>query len=320
MQNLKNLFRENEWELIQEVLKTNRKYPSGETIRWSTLAQKYGIKPGCTPKQRRVGANDIWRKYLKKVNETEKEVKVLIYDIETSRVQADVWWSGKQYVSGSQITTDPKIITIAYKWLGSDNVEYLKWDKKQSDEKLVRKFLVEYNKADMVIGFNNDNFDNRWINARALKYDLEVNTFVKSFDIMKQAKRLFRLPGYSMNYIAKYVGVETKLQHSGLAMWEAIQYGTKKEAKKAMKLMIDYNVQDIIVTEQVYLRLRKYMKNPIHLGVLKGKAKTSCPVCGGTDVKLHKTTVTPGGTIQRIMKCNHDKSTYKISNSQYLKL
>ena len=172
----------------------------------------------------------------------------------------------------------------------------------------------------MVIGFNNDKFDNRWINARALKHDLDVNVFVKSFDIMKQAKRLFRLPGYSMNYIAKYVGVETKLQHTGLAMWEAIQTGSKREAKKAMKLMVEYNIQDIIVTEQVYLRLRKYMKNPIHLGVIQGKSKSTCPVCGSDNIKHIKSTVTAAGTIQHIMKCKEDKSTFKISNTEFLKL
>ena len=137
---------------------------------------------------------------------------------------------------------------------------------------------------------------------------------------MKQSKRLFRLPSYSMNFLAKEIGVETKLQHSGLSMWQDIQYGKKKEAKKAMKLMLKYNIQDIIVTEQVYLRVRKYMKSPIHMGVLQGKDKNTCPTCGSKKIKLHKTTVTPAGTIQRVMKCTEDKSTFKVTNSQFLKL
>jgi len=248
-----------------------------------------------------------------------KKPRVLIYDIETARVEARLWWAGKQYVNGNQITSDPSIITIAWKWVGENKVNYLKWDKNKIDKKLVTKFLKIYNKADMVIGYNNDRFDNKWINTRALKYGLEVNTFVKSFDIMKQSKRLFRLPSYSMNYLAKFLGVQTKLQHTGLAMWDAIQYGKKKEAKKAMKLMVKYNIQDIIVTEQVYLKVRKYMKSPIHLGVVAGESKTSCPVCGGTHSKLHHTTVTAAGTIQHIMKCKNDGVKYKISNTEYLK-
>ena len=66
----------------------------------------------------------------------------------------------------------------------------------------------------MVIGQNNDRFDNRWVNARAAKHNLFVNTFIKSFDIMKQTKRLFRLPSYSMAYIAKFFGLTLKQSHT----------------------------------------------------------------------------------------------------------
>lgn len=245
--------------------------------------------------------------------------KILIYDIETSQLEANVWWSGKQYVGTRNLRNETRIITVAYKWLGDNIVHTLKWNKKQSDKKLMEKFLKVYNSADMVIGFNNDNFDNRLVNARALKYNLDVNTYIKSFDIMKQAKRLFRLPGYSMNYIAKYIGVQTKLQHSGIAMWDEIQYGNKKRAKKAMKMMVDYNIQDIIVTEDVFLRMRKYMKSPLHVGILMDKGKISCPLTGSIDVKLHKTTVTAAGTIQRIYKCKDNNHLFKVSNSVYLK-
>ena len=74
---------------------------------------------------------------------------------------------------------------------------------------MLKSFLKAYNTADMVIGQNNDKFDNRWVNARAMKHNLDVNTLVKSFDIMKQTKKLFRLPSYSMDYITKF-GVEIK--------------------------------------------------------------------------------------------------------------
>ena len=62
---------------------------------------------------------------------------------------------------------EPKIITVSWKWLGDETIHYLKWDKNHSDEQLMKDFLVEYNKADMVIGYNNDRFDNRFINSIA---------------------------------------------------------------------------------------------------------------------------------------------------------
>ena len=244
--------------------------------------------------------------------------KILIYDIETGRIPAMVWWSGKQYVNHQQLTEEPKIITIAYKWLGSDEVYHLTWDDNHSDKKMLENFLKIYNKADMVIGQNNDRFDNRWVNARAMKYDLEINIFVRSFDIMKEIKRLFRLPSYSMGYITKFLGVETKLEHEGIKMWDKIQFGTKEEQREYLQKMVEYNRQDIVATEDMYLTLRKYMGHRVHFGVFNGEDKYTCPNCGSSNVKLERKTVTPAGTVQRIMKCKNDDVTYKISNKSYM--
>ena len=245
--------------------------------------------------------------------------KILIYDIETSRVTAKVWWTGKQYIGHKQLMEEPKIITIAYKWLGEDKVDYLTWDDNHCDKKMLEDFLQVYNKADMVIGQNNDRFDNRWVNARAMKYGLDVNLYVKSFDVMKQTKKLFRLPSYSMAYITKFLGVEEKLQHEGLRMWDMIQEGSPSEQKEYLQKMVDYNVQDIVATEDMYISLRKYMGHKMHFGVLSGKEKWTCPNCGGTNISLYKTTTTTAGTIQRIMKCHDDDTQFKLSNTNYYK-
>ena len=252
---------------------------------------------------------------LKNVNTS---FKVMIYDIETSRVPAMVFWTGKTYVSHGQLKEDPKIISIAWKWLGEDEVKTLVWSKSHCDKKLVKDFLLEYNKANMVIGQNNDKFDNRWVNARAAKHGLHINTMIKSFDIMKQAKRLFRLPSYSMAYMAKYFGVTNKQSHEGIHMWDMIQDGTKEEQAEYLQKMVDYNVGDIITTEELYLRLRKYMGHKVHKGVFTGKPKWTCPNCGGSNVGIHSTQVTPAGTIQRIMICKDDGVQYKVSNKTYM--
>lgn len=244
--------------------------------------------------------------------------KVMIYDIETSRVPAWVWWSGKQFINGSQLIEEPKIITVAWKWLGSDKVHHLTWDKDHEDKALMKEFIKEYNKADLVIGYNNDNFDNRWINARAIKHGLTPNTYVRSLDLMKECKRLLRLPSYSLAYVCNYFDVTLKQGHEGLVMWEKIQQGSPKEQKEYLKKMIDYNVGDIVSTEEVYVKLRPHMAHKTHFGVLKGEEKWSCPNCGGLNVKFHKRTITPAGTVQIIMQCKDDDTTYKITNKQYM--
>ena len=229
------------------------------------------------------------------------------------------WWTGKQYVNHKNIIENPQIISISWKWLDEDVVHFEDWGDDMDDKALLDKFLVYYNDADMVIGQNNNSFDNRWIMARAAFHNLFVNVFVKSFDIMRQAKRLFRLPSYSMDFMTKYFKVNHKDEHEGIIMWKMIQEGTKEQKIEYLEKMKRYNINDIVSTEALYRRLIRYMKNVIHVGVLEGGGKWQCPVCGSANVSIYKSTYTAAGTIQHIMMCNEDSNTYKISHSEYNK-
>ncbi len=244
--------------------------------------------------------------------------RIMVYDIETSRAEGKMWWTGKQYIGVHQITKFPKIISIAWKWLGEEEVHTLSWDENQSDEEMLRKFLPEYNKAHMIIGQNNNRFDNRWINARAAMYNLDVNIFVRSFDIMKQAKNKFRLLSYSMKHMCEFFGVEQKLQHEGIKMWDKIEDGTPEEQAEGLEAMLVYNRGDIVSTEALYMRLRKYFNHISHFGVLNGGEKFTCPDTGSYNVDLLRTTVTAAGTIQRIMVSKETGTSYKITNKQYM--
>lgn len=262
--------------------------------------------------------SDSLASYIKRNFKNTSLAKILVYDLETSLVLAKVFWAGKQFVNAKQLMTEPNIISVSYKWLGSDKVHSLSWNN-GDDKELVKKFLKIYNQADMVIGINNNNFDNRWMVARAMKYNLYVNTYIKSFDVQRKLKSLARLPGYSMAYISEYFNVIQKQSHEGIIMWEKIQWGTKKEKKEYLQKMIDYNIGDIITTEELYYRLRRYMPNELHIGQFESSDKHTCPTCGGKNLKVLNKTTTRIGNIQVIMQCKNDKTTFKISNSNFLK-
>lgn len=279
------------------------------------LANHYGV----TKRTVRNWANTLDLNTMAK--NVENPFRVLIYDIETSRVPAMVFWTGKTYINHRQLREEPKIISISWKWLGDDKVDHVTWDKNHSDESLMRKFLPIYNSASMVVGYNNDKFDNKWINTRAAKHRLEVNLHVKSFDLYKQGRKTFRLPSYSMEYLANYFGLIPKLKHEGIAMWDKIQFGTKEVQKIALEGMVDYNVGDILSTEEIYLEMRKYFGHKTHLGVFLGDNKATCPHCGGHNVEEFngEFTVTPAGTVQRHMICRDDRVQFTMSNTNYLK-
>ena len=244
--------------------------------------------------------------------------RLLVYDIETSLVEANVWWTGKQYIRHQQLRNEAKIISIAWKWAGQDKVHYLTWDKDHCDKLMVSKFLEEYNKASVVIGQNNNSFDNKWIATRAAKHGLYVDRFIKSFDIMRMAKRYFRLPSFSMAYMAKYFGLTLKQSHEGLHMWHMIQYGTPKEQKEYLKKMVEYNKGDIVTTEELYFTLKPYFAAVTNNAVKNGLPKWACPISGSLNVVHKKTNYTEAGTVQRILYCKDTKHQFKVTNKTYI--
>lgn len=244
--------------------------------------------------------------------------KIITYDIETSRIKVDVWSTGKQYINHAQTRSETTIISIAWKYIGQDKVYDLRWDENHCDKKMVEEFLKHYNKASMVIGQNNNSFDNKLINTRAAKHRLFVDRYVKSFDIYRMAKRYFRLPSYSMAYMAKYFGLTLKQSHEGIHMWEMIEYGTKEEQSEYLQKMVDYNKGDIVTTEELYMTLKPYFGSVTNTAVKKGLPKWACPVSGSVDVRLLKTIFTEQGTVQRILFCEGSQHQYKVSNKSYM--
>lgn len=253
------------------------------------------------------------------VVDNRESFNVMIYDIETSRVTAKLWGTGKQYVRHNQLRSETTIISISWKWLGEDKIHALTWDKNHSGKKMIEEFLVEYNRADMIIGQNNDRFDNKLINTRAAKYGFDVNVHVKSYDIIKQTRRLFKLPSYSMDYVTKFLGVTHKQSHEGLHMWDMIEDGNAEEQAEYLQKMVDYNVGDIVATEAMYYRIRKYSGHKVHFGVLGGREKFTSPTDGTDDLFLQNVSTTAGGTLQYIMKSNTDGIQFKLSHTNYLR-
>ena len=257
---------------------------------------------------------------LKRFKQLDSKGKIMVYDIETSLVKADVWGTGKTYIRHDQLVDGPegetRIISIAWKYVGEDEVHALTWDD-GCDKRMMQEFMAYYNRCDMVIGQNNNSFDNKLVKTRAAKHRLFANRFVKSFDIYRKAKTVFRLQSYSMKYMAEYFGLTLKQSHEGLRMWKMIQEGTPAQKKEYLKKMVDYNVGDIVTTEELYMTLRPYLGTVSHSGVANGLPKWSCPVSKSLNIELYNTIYTEAGTVQRVLWCPESNHQFKVSNRTY---
>lgn len=212
-------------------------------------------------------------------------MKILVLDIETAPMIADVWKLWDNNVGLNQIVQDWYILSWAAKWLDGKRVYYADQSKANNIED-DRAILVELwgllDQADIVIAHNGNRFDIPKINARFLKAGLPPPSPYRQIDTLKIAKAKFKFTSNRLAYLAKFLGVEEKEEHHafpGHSLWVE----TRKGNAKAWKEMRKYNIQDVDTLEQVYFKLRPWDSKHPNLGVEGGV----CPVCG-TEHSLEK--------------------------------
>jgi len=246
--------------------------------------------------------------------------KRLFFDIETSFNVGIFWRAGyNQTIRPEDIIHERAIICVCWKWEEEDEVNELHWDNKQSDKKLLEKFIQEINKADEIVAHNGDRFDLKWLRTRCLFHRLPMFPSYQTIDTLKIAKKQFNFNSNKLDYIAKFLGLEGKLEHKGLSMWKKIVFEKDTEA---LNTMIDYCKKDVLVLEEVYNTIKNYSTPKVNYAVLRGGDKYECPECSGTHVSVNKTYTTSMGTIKHSMRCLNRKcgTAYNINNKTYMEL
>ena len=351
MKNLKNQFKVNEQALINDIL-TNGK--QGRT--WGELAIQHNIRPHVDLERRRKSANDVWRRYTKNTSLLTPlssqgmvtpfigsighmgkyafphnirpghtsptppvwKPKRLFYDIETSYNIVKAWRIGFNInLNMEDIIQERAIITIAYKWEGEEDVTVLSWDK-GCDKKIIEDFIKVMAEADELVGHNLDRYDTKFIMARALKHNISVLPKYQSTDTLKLAKKHFMLNSNKLDYIAQYLGIGHKTKHRGMSMWDDI---ILRNDSKALDEMIEYNIQDVHLTEQVYHKLMEYSLPKVNHTSKQTGVTHSCPECGSTKATLLKTYVSAAGSKTRLMSCSNSncETSFTISDTNYNK-
>ena len=329
MKNSKNQFKVNEQALINDIL-TNGK----QGRQWSDLAIQYNIRPNGDSIQRRKSANDIWRRFNKLQgnidfvprpeivplqvggNAVPLKPKRLFYDIETSYNIVKAWRIGFNInLNMDDIIQERAIITIAYKWEGEEDVTVLSWNK-GCDKEIIKDFVKVMAEADELVGHNVDRYDTKFIMARALKHNIPVLPKYQSTDTLKLAKKHFMLNSNKLDYIAQYLGIGSKTKHRGMEMWDDI---ILRNDPKALEEMIEYNVQDVFLTEQVYHKLMEYSLPKVNHASKQTGDKHTCPQCGSNHAELHKTYISSSGTKTRLMNCLNCSTNFTINNTNYTK-
>ena len=238
----------------------------------------YGRKKGVRRDQQRYECYSCGKYFQKPIDYEESELpKILLFDVETSFYHFVGWGTYKQYIQHYQITEHQYIISWAAKWLYDENVQSdvvtPKESKNRDDKRILKSIHKLLDEADIVVGHNGDRFDLRKLRWRFISQGMAPPSPFKIIDTLKVARREFFAPSYKQDFLTKYFKLENKIQ-TDFQLWVDCEAGIPEKLEE----MVEYNRHDVMGLEDLYLKIRPYIRNHPNLGVLM--EDDICPTCG----------------------------------------
>lgn len=223
-------------------------------------------------------------------------LKILVLDIETAPLLGYMWDVWQQNIQPAQIINEWFCLTWSAKWLFEKKVYSARLTSReavnQNDKRIIGGIWELLNEADVVIAHNGDKFDLPHLNTRFIVHGLNPPMPYQSIDTLKTIRKQFAFSHNKLDFVNQILNLPRKQPNEGQAMWNKCYAGDEK----ALKDMEKYNIQDVRILEDTYLRLRPWIKPHPNVGLfILDEGNFRCPSCGSKDLreegKLYYTTV-----------------------------
>lgn len=242
--------------------------------------------------------------------------KILIFDIETAPLRSYTWGVWQQNVAPSQIISDWFMLTWSAKWLFEENVysDRLTSDEvlREDDKRISKSIWALLNEADIVIAHNAQKFDIKRLNTRFLVNGINPPMPYQVIDTLQHARKRFAVSHNKLDYINEVLGLERKMDTGGFELWAACMEGDDE----ALQKMEDYNVQDVIILEETYLKLRPWIKPHPNVGLFIEDDVTVCPACGSSHLKWGGTPYATRVNLYESFRCTDCGSIGRSASSK----
>lgn len=249
-------------------------------------------------KKRQSTSSQLDERTIARLSEA-KVPKILFFDIETAPASGYFFdlYRENNIVSTTQ---DWYMLCFAYKWLGEKTVHaHALIDDKYNPQKpddwhVVEKLWHIFNEADVICAHNGDQFDIKKANTRFTIHGLQPPSPYKQIDTKKIAKKYFGFNSNKLDELGRQLGLGRKAQTGGFELWLDCMKGDRKAWAK----MVAYNKQDVILLEQVYLKLRGWHKTHPNVSFFTRNGD-ECTVCRSQKIKRDGIEYYRGGIAQR---------------------
>lgn len=239
----------------------------------------------------RVRASEIINSYLRNPDakslqvEDRSSAKILLFDIETAPMEALIFSRFQDSVGLHQLQSDWFMFSWSAKWLFDPKVmsDVLTPDeaKSKNDKRITQSLWELINEADIIIAHNGKRFDEKRMNTRFFKYNLNPPSSYIMIDTLVHMKRKFQFTSNKLDWVAHdFLGLEGKIK-TDFSLWEDCYNGDAD----ALERMRKYNDQDVLVLEELYLKLRPWIQPHPNVGLYIDTQVHSCPACGSENVE-----------------------------------
>lgn len=244
-------------------------------------------------------------------------MKILIYDVETAPKLAYVWGLWDQNISLPMLAEDGYMLMWSAKWLGEDEIfsDNLANHRNQTrfEHVMVKKLTALMDEADIIVTYNGNRFDTPIFNTVLLRAGKVRPLPSKSIDLLQVVRRNFKFTSNKLDYVAQRLGIGNKTKHEGFGLWEKVMRGDKD----AVARMSEYNDQDVLLTEALYLKVRGWIKNHPNVNIGDNSEEVRCSVCGSGNLVKCGTEYLAAGAYQRYRckSCGAPNRGVTIKNS-----
>lgn len=228
--------------------------------------------------------------------------KILILDIETAPNLAYVWGAWKQNIGQKQWSEKGHIMSFAAKWLEEDEIIYEE-NRTSNDKHIVQSLFSLLDRADIVVAHNGRAFDLPTVLGRGVIHRINPPSPYHIVDTLTVARKEFRFVSNSLANLTEEFGVTEKDDHKkfpGFELWLECLRGND-EAWEEMK---EYNIQDVVSLEELYLRMRPYMRNHPNVALRQRDGhEVNCAKCGSHHIQYRGYYHTKMGLTYRRFVC-----------------
>lgn len=223
-------------------------------------------------------------------------MKVLTLDIETQPNLAYVWdmWNANPGSNLKMVKEFGRVICFSGKLLDDFEVRYHS-DFHDGHKRMVRKAheLLDY--CDVVVTYNGKAFDIKHLNREFLLQGLTPPSPYKHIDLYQVIKGKFKFASNKLDHVASQLEIGSKLKHAGFDLWIECMNGNIDSWDK----MREYNMQDVVLTEELYLKLRPWIDTHPNINSYSEDEVEGCTRCGSMDYQKRGTYATSYGVKQQ---------------------